>query len=128
MLQQIILIISFISLCLLIALLTLTTPADAGPFGLLAIFVTAYLSFLGAISFFLYGANHLLRLVTTSMTLRKPIQSLSFRRAYYYATALALAPVMLMGLQSVRSIGIQELLLVLTFEVIACLYISRRIA
>jgi hypothetical protein len=55
------------------------------------------------------------------------MQPMSFRRAYYFSTVLAAAPVMLVGLQSVGSIGIYELILVILFEVIGCLYIAKRI-
>lgn len=107
-------------------MLTFTSPATAGPFGLLVIFITAYLTFVGLISFFLFGINRLILLVSTGMTVRKPLQPMDFKRAYYYSTVLAAAPVMLIGLQSVQSIGIYEIILVIIFEVVACLYVSRR--
>lgn len=108
-------------------MLTFTTPATAGPFGLLVIFITAYLTFIGLISFFLYGISKLIASVSAGMTVRKPITAMTFRRAYYFSTVLAAAPVMLIGLQSVQPINIYELLLVVIFEVVACVYVSRRI-
>lgn len=107
-------------------MLTFTSPASAGPFGLLVIFITAYLTFVGMISFFLFGINRLIVMVSAGMTVRKPLRKMEFRRAYYFSTVLAAAPVMLIGLQSVQSIGIYEVLLVVIFEVVACLYVSRR--
>lgn len=107
-------------------MLTVTSPATAGPFGLLVLFVTAYLTFVGLISFFLFGINRLIGMVTSSMTLRKPFRPMEFRRAYYFSTVLAAAPVMLVGLQSVRSIGVYEIVLVVLFEVVACVYVSKR--
>ena len=126
MLPRIIATISLASLCLLSFMLTFTSPADAGPFGLLVIFISAYLTFVGLISFFLFGMNRLISMVTSGMTLRKPYPKVAFKRAYYFSTVLAAAPVMLIGLQSVQTIGVYEFLLVLIFEVVACLYISRR--
>lgn len=127
MLQRVIALITVASLCLLAIMLVTTTPASAGPFGLLTIFISAYLTALGLISFFLYGISRVVIYATAGFTLRKPLQPLSFRRAYYYSTVLAAAPVMLIGLQSVGSIGIYELLLVVAFEVIGCIYITKRI-
>jgi hypothetical protein len=127
MLPRVIATISLASLCALSAMLTFTTPASAGPFGLLVIFITAYLTFIGLISFFLYGITKLIASVTAGMTVRKPFTGMSFRRAYYFSTVLAAAPVMIIGLQSVKSISVYELLLVIIFEVVACLYVSRRI-
>lgn len=126
MLPRIIATLSLASLCVLSLMLTFTSPATAGPFGLLMIFITAYLAFVGLISFFLFGMNRLIVMVSSGMTVRKPLRKMEFRRAYYFSTVLAAAPVMLIGLQSVQSIGVYEVILVLIFEVVACLYVSRR--
>lgn len=127
MLQRVITIITLTSLCLLTLMLVFTTPASAGPFGLLLIFISAYLTCLGLISFFLYGVMRIISFISSGLTVKKPLQPLSFRRAYYYSTILAAAPVMLIGLQSVGSVGIYEFILVVVFEVIGCLYITKRI-
>lgn len=65
-------------------------------------------------------------MVTSGMSLRKPVRVLPFRKAYYLSTVLAAAPVMLIGLQSVGSVGIYEVILVFIFEIVACLYVARR--
>lgn len=126
MLPRVIATTSIASLCVLIMMLTFTSPSTTGPFGLLVLFITAYLTFLGAISFFLFGMNRLLIMVGTTMSVRKPLRPMQFRRAYYFSTVLAAAPVMLIGLQSVQSVGVYEILLVALFEVVACVYIGRR--
>jgi hypothetical protein len=59
--------------------------------------------------------------------LRRPMKTLSFRRSYYYSTILAAAPVMLIGLQSVGSVGVYEVILILVFVVIGCVYVTKRI-
>jgi hypothetical protein len=127
MLQRVIAIITLVSLCLLSLMLMTTTPASAGPFGLLLIFISAYLTSLGLVSFFLYGISRIIVYASAGFTMRRPMQVMSFRRAYYYSTVLAAAPVMLVGLQSVGSVGIYEFLLVVLFEVIGCVYITKRI-
>jgi hypothetical protein len=127
MLQRVILTLTIASLCLLSLMLVFTTPASAGPFGLLLIFISAYLTCLGLISFFLYGASRLLVYASAGFAVRKPLQVMPFRRAYYYSTVLAAAPVMLIGLQSVGSVGLYELFLVAVFEVIGCLYVTKRL-
>jgi hypothetical protein len=127
MLQRVIAIITLVSLCLLSLMLMTTTPASAGPFGLLLIFISAYLTSLGLISFFLYGISRVIVYASAGFMLRRPLRPMSFRRAYYFSTILAAAPVMLVGLQSVGSVGIYELILVVIFVVIGCLYITKRI-
>lgn len=126
MLPRIIATISLASLCLLSYMVTFTSPADAGPFGLLTIFITAYLTFVGMISFFLYGVNRLMVMVFAKGTVKKTVRSFTFKRAYYYSTVLALAPVLLVGLQSVGSISFYEVGLVILFEIIACVYVGKR--
>ena len=126
MLPRVIATISVASLCVLTLMLTLTSPSTTGPFGLLVLFISAYLSFVGLISFFLFGINRLIVMVSSGMTLRKPLRPMEFKRAYYFSTVLAAAPVMLIGLQSVQSVGAYEVILVIVFEIVACVYISRR--
>lgn len=128
MLQKIIAVMTVFSLCLLIFMVSVTTPATAGPFGLLVIFISAYLACLGLISFFLYGVSRVWAYATAGIALRRRPTVFSFRRAYYFSTVLAAAPVMLIWLQSVGSVGIYEFLLVVIFEVIGCLYVAKRIS
>lgn len=127
MLQRTIATITLASLCLLSLMLVLTTPASAGPFGLLVIFISAYLTSLGLVSFFLYGLSRVISHVARGFAARKPLQPLSFRRSYYYSTVLGAVPVMLIGLQSVGAVGVYEVILVLLFAVIGCIYITKRI-
>lgn len=126
MLPRLVATVSIASLCVLTMMLIFTSPSTTGPFGLLALFVSAYFTFVGVISFFLFGANRLLILVSGSMALRRPLRAMSFRKAYYFSTVLAAAPVLLIGMQSVVSVGIYEFILVVLFEIVACLYVSRQ--
>jgi hypothetical protein len=127
MLAKLIAIITLVSLCLLALLLNTTAPATAGPFGILAIFIFAYLSSLGVMTYFLYGVSRVVSHLASAFTIQKPFGALSFKRAYYYSTVVAAAPIMLIGLQSVGSIGVYEFILVLLFTVIGCIYITKRI-
>jgi len=127
MLEKLIAIITIASLCLLALLLNTTTPATAGPFGILAIFIFAYLSSLGVMTYFLYGASRIVSHLASAFTVKKPVGTMSFKRAYYYSTVLAAAPIMLIGLQSVGAIGVYEFALVLLFTIIGCVYITKRI-
>lgn len=103
-------------------MLLTTTPATAGPFGLLLIFITAYLSCLGLISFFLYGVGRIISYVLP----KKGLRTISFKKAYYYSTVLAAVPVMLIGLQSVGAVGVYEIGLLIIFAVLGVVYITKR--
>ena len=127
MIKIIIAIITVVSFCLLTVILNVTTPATAGPFGILAIFFFAYLLSLGVVTYFIYWINRIIARLSTILTVRKPFVPLSFRSSYYYSTIFAAVPVLLIGLQSVGAVGIYEFLLVLIFVVIGCLYVSKRV-
>jgi len=127
MLKKIIPITTALSLCLLIVLLNVTTPAMAGPFGILSIFIFSYLLLLGVVTYFLFLISRVIYHLSSFFRFRKPINELTFKRAYYYSTILAAVPIMLIGLQSVGAIGIYEVSLVILFIIIGCLYISKRV-
>lgn len=127
MFKKIILGLTMISAALLVLLLNTTTPVSAGPFGILMLFLCAYLFSLGVVTFLLTASSRLITHLSIVFTVKRPLERLSFKRSYYYATVIAAAPVMLIGLQSVGSIGINEFLLILLFVIIGCLYITKRI-
>jgi len=126
MLRNTLIIISTLAIVVLLILLNFTTPESTGPFGLLVIFITAYLACLGIISFILFGGSMLYVYIVKSLGLRRIPEPWTLRRSYYYSTVLALAPVLLISLQSVGSAGIYGNILVVLFEVIGLVYISRR--
>jgi len=126
MLKKIVVIITLVSLCLLVILVNTSTPTSIGPFGILAVFMSAYLSLLGVMTFFIFSVSKLTAHLSSAFTVRKPILALSFKKSYYYSTVFSAAPIMLIGLQSVGSVGPYELALVLLFIVIGCIYITKR--
>ena len=127
MLKKIVAVTTIASLCLLVILLNVTAPTTVGPFGILVIFILGYLSSLGVMTYFLYSISRITAHLAVTFTVKRPLQAMPFRHAYYYSTVIAAAPIMLIGLQSVGSIGIYEFVLVLLFLVIGCVYITKRI-
>lgn len=127
MLKKFVIIITLVGPCLLAILLNLTTPATAGPFGILAIFIFAYLSSLGITTILLYGASRGIAKLSLIFMARKPIDSITLKRSYNYSTVIAFAPIIIVGFQSVGEITIYELLLLALFLVIGCIYIAKRI-
>jgi hypothetical protein len=117
---------SVVAIVLLIILLQTTTPATIGPLGILMVFIFMYVSVLGGLTFLLYIASALIAKISRSVTVKKPIQALSFNRSYYFSSVLALVPVMFIGMQSVGEVGIYDVSLVIIFAGIACVYIAKR--
>jgi len=127
MLKIIISVTAFISLCLLIVLLNITTPATAGPFGILAIFVFVYILSLGVITCFIYLVSRIVAHLSFVFMTRRPLQVLSLRQSYYYSTVIAAAPILLIALQSVGPLSLYEFILIIIFVTIGCLFISKRV-
>lgn len=111
---------------LLGVLLTTTTPVSAGPFGILVTFILMYVIALVAITFILRVVSAGYARIRSLTISKKPVAPLSLKRAYYFASVIALAPVILIGMQSVGEVGIYDLILVLLFVVIACAYVAKR--
>lgn len=126
MIKKIIIITTSISLCILIYILNTTTPTKTGPLGILAVFLCAYLSLLGVMTFFLYGLSKIISHLSIIFVAKRPMNKLSIKSSYYYSTILASAPILLIALQSVGSNNIYGFLLVMFFVFIGCLYISKR--
>lgn len=127
MLKKIVAITTIASLCLLAILLNVTAPTTVGPFGILTVFILGYLSSLGVMTYFIYSTSRIIAHLSSAFTVKKPLQAMPFRLAYYYSTVIAAAPIMLIGLQSVGSIGVYEFILVLLLVVIGCVYITKRV-
>jgi len=114
------------AIVLLSILLRTTNPAMIGPLGILVVFILMYVSVLGTLTFLLFGASKLIGKVSSLLHLKRSVKMLTLGRSYYFSSVIALAPVMFVGMQSVGDIGIYDILLVLLFVVIACIYISKR--
>lgn len=113
---------------LLIILLQTTTPTTIGPLGILIVFILMYVSVLCALTFLVFAASRLVVRVSSSFGARRPLGQISFVKSYYYSSVLALAPVMLVGMQSVGVVGVYEVLLIVVFTLISCIYIAKRTA
>lgn len=127
MLKKSIIISIVVSIIALSAILQTTTPTTIGPLGILVVFILIYITALGVLTFLLKGGNYAAIKIGKLLSLRRPVQRMTLGRAYYFSSVIALAPVMLVGVQSVTDIGIYDITLVALFTVIACVYVGKRI-
>lgn len=118
-------IISLLSIIVLAFVLSSTNPSTINPAGILLVYLLMYTSCLGVVTYFLYygsaAASNLVNLLTGKMIAR-----LSRRRAYLFGSVIAIAPVVLIAIQSISSVGITDFGLVILFEILACFYVWRR--
>jgi hypothetical protein len=126
MLKRILAAMTVFSFAIVCMLLFTTTPSEAGPLGILIFFVFMYLSALGTLTFLFHAISNFTAKIAMAARGKATLEHLSFRKSYYYASAAALTPVMLLAMQSVNQVGIYQLLLVLFFVIVAWVYISKR--
>jgi hypothetical protein len=128
MLGRILTISLVVAVMLLVIVLQTTTPATIGPLGILLVFVLMYVSVLCVLAFLLFAVSRVISRVSSSVTVKRPLQRLSLIKSYYFASVIALAPVILIGMQSVGEVGFYEVVLIVVFIVISCVYIAKRTA
>ncbi|GEM_PF-258996 len=127
MFGKILCIVGLVSAGLLLLVLTATTPSTAGAFGILAVFLLGYITTLTLVTFGLWISVHLWSRVGTSMHMIRPKTPFTIRTSYYYASVIALAPVIIVSLQSVGAVGLYEIILVAFFVALGCVYVAKRI-
>ena len=126
MFGKILFIIGLVATGLLLVLFNLTTPSDAGAIGILGVFLLTYIVILSVVTFIIYNGNAAFIKLTSEMGRKKSPVKISIKKSYYYASIIALAPVILVSLQSVGGAGLYEVGLIGLFVVLGCIYIARR--
>lgn len=126
MVGKLLIIIGIISGVILTVIFNTTTPATAGAFGILAVFVFTYLLTVSMMTYLLHGISHAVAFASRTLASSRPVEVLSMHRSYYYATIVALAPVIIISMQSVGGISVYELCLVLLLVLLGCIYVTKR--
>lgn len=121
MLARILSLVGLVSAGLLLILLTTTTPATVGAFGILAVFLLTYTVTLSVFTFAIWMLARLANKIGREMRLFHKPYSFTLKKSYYYSSVLALGPVIVISLQSVGGAGIYELGLVALFIFLGCL-------
>lgn len=120
--QKIAITIGCVAALTVLLIINMTTPSSIGPFGVLLLLFSLYVTLTSALYIllrFLFSVLHL----SKSADNNKSRQDI---RLYYFSSVLALAPVILLGIQSIGGIKLFDICLVVIFEVIACLYVYKR--
>lgn len=126
MLGRVIVLSSVAAAVLLVIILQTTSPSTIGPVGLLAVFFLFYVVILGLVTWLLWLASKSMAYIGRRIMTRRPPQSLSLSKAYYFSSVIALAPVMMLAMQSIGSLGLYEIILIIVFLGVGILYISKR--
>lgn len=126
MLGKVLAVLSLLAFALLSAIIYTTTPATIHPVGILIVFVFIYVLALGVLTFFIVGASWLLSRLPSRRGKVQRSRRAIVKGAYLYASVLALAPVMILGMRSIGQTGVYETFLVVIFEIVACFYIAKQ--
>lgn len=128
MLAKLLIVAGLVSAGLLLILLTTTTPSSAGAFGILSVFLLSYVVALTCLTFLVWIVAAFIDRIGRSANLIRRSYTFSLKRAYYFSTIIALAPIIMISLQSVGGVGPYEFILIGIFIALGCLYVSRRVA
>jgi hypothetical protein len=108
-------IVSLLSLAVILVMLNLVAPPEIGPFGVLFFFILLYLVMLGVAT----GV-----VVIVRRALKK--QGALGRKQYLYAATIAFAPILLLLIQSLGTMSVFTVILVLFFEILGCFLVKKQ--
>ncbi|MDO4774029.1 MAG: hypothetical protein Q4A37_02795 [Candidatus Saccharibacteria bacterium] len=108
-----------------LAILFMLSPAQVGPLGILALFACGYVAaacflYVGLLALRRWGQRFL------PMRYRLALEAVPRVKLYYYASVIALLPIIQLGMQSIGDVGLLEVALVGMFGLIALFYIHKR--
>lgn len=112
----------------LLFIMQTTNPTSAGPAGILAVFFLSYIVIFGCLTRIVHVVSWFIAKVATPVRLKRPIKPMSLSHAAYIASIGAMAPIMLMAMNSIGKLGIYEVLLVSVFVVLGVFYVEKRLA
>ncbi len=124
--QGIVVTIGGVTALVALGLMNLTTPDMVGPLGVLAFFVCTYIAIVCGLYLLLLTGVKSAQTIVRSGKLHARLEQVSIWKLYYYASVLALAPVILLGMQSVGEVKMLAVGLLILFESLACFYIAKR--
>lgn len=116
--------ISAFSIVALVYILNFHAPAELGAFGVLIVFLLLYVMFTALSTLAIQQAR---LAIHRSRNLRGSEGDVSYRVSYYYASVVALAPLLFLSLRSVGRLNLISFVLVLILIGVVSLYVSRQI-
>ena len=118
---------ALVAMALLVIMFHATVPSAVGPLGILFVFILVYIVAVGLLTFLLFLLGNIVnKAINTFANPKRPVGTLTFARAYYFSSVLALGPIMLIGIHSVGRLGVYDVLLVGIFVIISCVYVAKR--
>ncbi len=104
-----------------------TSPVAVGPGGILTVFFLLYLLITGVATWGIYLGGILAGEVKKFARSTSSKEFLTFLHAYYYGSVVAMGVIMMIAINSVGSLGIYEIGLVMLFVAIGIFYLTKRL-
>lgn len=124
--QEVVATIGVLLLMFIVVFLHATNPGSVGPLGVLVFFVALYVMLVCALFLALTAIHSLVLKFAPPGKTRQLVEPTSTLKRYYYSSVIALAPIILIGMQSVGGVRLFDVVLVLLFEIFAIFYTHRR--
>jgi len=115
-----------ISIVIFSLILFNTDPSKIGPLGILTVFVLLYIITLSLFSYLIFFASSILSRVRVQFGL-KGVEDWTFMKCYLFGSIVAIGPIVILGISSLGSISIYEIILVVLFLVISCFFVSKKV-
>lgn len=125
MLSKILIILGLAAAGLLFVVFTTIYPSSGGAPAILVVFLLSYVALVCALTFALRSANIIIARLYKQVA-GKTSRTFSLKRSYYYSSVIALAPVIIVSLQSVGEVGAYEVGLIVLFVFLGCVYVAKR--
>ena len=125
MLGKILLVVSILSGVSLLVLLSCTTPTSVGPLGILAFFVFVYLVCVGLVTGLIFLIPKVISISPNHKKHLTRTKQISIKKSYYLGSVLALAPVLILAVQSFGGIGFLEFTLIIIFISLGCVLVVK---
>lgn len=121
-----VLLVTSISIVIFSLILINTDPSKIGPLGILAVFVLLYIITLSLFSYLIFFASNIMSRVRVHFGL-KGIEGWTFIKCYLFGSVVAIGPIVILGISSLGSVSIYEIILVVLFLVISCFFVSKKV-
>ena len=115
-----------ISIVIFSLILFNTDPSKIGPLGILTVFVLLYIITLSLFSYLIFFASNILSRVRVQFGLNG-VEDWTFMKCYLFGSIVAIGPIVILGISSLGSISIYEIILVVLFLVISCFFVSKKV-
>ena len=103
----------------------MTSPEQLNPAAVVAVFILLYAIFFGLILIVVKLYFRIKKYLYRNLVVN-PKNTIRARKSYLYIAVISFLPILFIAMQSIKSVGIYELLLMMAVIALACFYVYKR--